>query len=313
MKIILYEESGMARQIETEKAVTRIGSASLCDLVLSSSQVAAIHLQVLYTREMPDRCSLVNLSAEPVALLSDGLSASLPPYETCELFAGDEAHLPGARLRFELPVTTGALAVSTKIGASLHLPEPVLRPNATLLGRIIVKNQGEVNGCQFEVEVGGLPEACFKVDPVPLLYAGAQEEVNIRFFHHKTFPQAGFHTLTISVTAPSSYPGEQTILRQGLYVMPLFEQGLEIGDDMPVAPAVLPVPAVPPAVAAPADSPLPVLPISEPSLPVTAPEPVRMPLPLVETAPLNSPSQPPPPPAPRPKVVRPAAESFWDE
>jgi hypothetical protein len=64
------------------------------------------------------------------------------------------------------------------------------------------------------------------------MYPGAQEEVRIRLFHQTTFPQAGYHTLSVVISAPVSYPGEELLLQQKIYVAPVFKQGLEIIDDL---------------------------------------------------------------------------------
>lgn len=341
MKLLISEEGGFRKEYVIARAVTRIGSAPANDLQLRSPNISPFHLQILYTRDMPDRCKVVNLSGEAIAFVSAGQENLLPGYVPVEVSAGDEIRLHATRLVFELPLTTGVLSTSNQISAALALPEPVLRPNTTLVGRIVLKNEGGQPSCQFQVEVGGLPEDCYQVDPIPLMYAGAQEDVNIRFFHRQTYPPAGFQSVTISVTAPASYPGEQVILQQGVYVTPVLEQELQILDDMPAPKAVVPAvevaesaepqPAVeelvetPPALDA-QPQPQPVLPAESPRSeskvePVLIPdepvvvEPVAV---LVEETP--SPDlQPDPVPPPRPqiparaKVVKTPSESFWDE
>lgn len=341
MKLLVSEEGGFRKEYVIARAVTRIGSAPANDLQLRSPHVSPFHLQILYTREMPDRCKVVNLSGEPVVFLSGGQENSLPGYVPVEVGAGDEIRLSETRLVFELPLTAGVLTTSPKISAALALPEPVLRPNTTLVGRIVLKNEGGQPACQFQVEVGGLPEDCYQVDPIPLMYAGAQEDVNIRFFHRKTYPSAGFQSLTISVTAPASYPGEQVTLQQGIYVAPLLEQELQIIDDMPApanqaavslgpaapqdAPELEEPVEMPVSIEAQPESAAPVEPsrpqnITVPEEPVSTqadeqPEPVAV---LAGEMPSPEPEQDPAP-APRPqipakaKVVKTPSESFWDE
>jgi hypothetical protein len=344
MKLLISEEGGFRKEYVIARAVTRIGSAPANDLQLRSPHISPFHIQILYTRDMPDRCKVVNLSGEAIAFFSAGQENSLPGYVPVEVSAGDEIRLHATRLVFELPLTAGVLSTSNQISAALALPEPVLRPNTTLVGRIVLKNEGAQAACQFQVEVGGLPAECYQVDPIPFMYAGAQEDVNIRFFHRNTYPPAGFQSVTISVTAPASYPGEQVILQQGVYVIPVLEQGLQILDDMPVPKAVVPVveivesaepqPAVeelaetPPALDA-QPQPEPVLPV-EPPRPQGRVEPIPVPdepvaitqlepvAALVEEIPSPDlqpePASPPRPQIPaRAKVVKTPSESFWDE
>ena len=71
-----------------------------------------------------------------------------------------------------------------------------------------------------------------QVDPVPLLYPGAQEDVRVQLFHRKLYPAAGAQELIIVVSSPASYPGEQVIIRQGIYVNPVLEHTVKIIDDM---------------------------------------------------------------------------------
>jgi hypothetical protein len=335
MQITIFEENGFKKQIEIDKAVTRIGSSPASDIQLRSHHISPIHIQILYTRDAPDRCKILNLAAETASLLSNGHEIPLTSYATAEALTGAELHLQGFRLRFDLPLTSGTISSSHKISASISLPEPVLRPNATLLGRILLKNEGDNNSCQFQVEVSGFPEDCFQIDPVPLIYTGGQEEVNIRFFHHQTRPQAGFQSVIISVTAPGSYPGEQVSMQQGIYVAPILTHTLVIRDDAPepqpiadrAAAAPDPVETEPEPteaadVSAPPElpqepDPVPTPPKPEP-VPTTEPDPIQEePAPaMAEVTPANLQDEPAPAPRALPakaKVVRTPAESFWDE
>ncbi len=325
MKLFVSEQDGFKKDFIITKAVTRLGSSPANDIQLRSPKISPFHLQILYTTDTPDRIKLVNLSGDKLLLISNGKEFSLPTYQPFEVGAGDELRLNEARLLFELPLTSGVLSTSQKISASLHLPEPVLRPNAILLGRIALKNEGEQNSCQFQVDVVNLPEDCYQVDPVPLMYTGAQEEVNIRLFHRKTHPPAGFQSLIVSITAPDSYPGEQVSIQQGIYVSPFLEQGIEIIDDMPASQPITAVEIHEEArekIEQPAqkttsaqagedvEHPIPVDTIPEPVY--FAPEPVEV-APEAETS-ITQDEKPPARSIPvRPKVVRTPAESFWDE
>jgi len=325
---MIAQENGFKKQVRIEKAITRIGSSPANDIQLHSGLVSAFHLQILYAREMPDHCQVVNLTAEPVVLISNGQERSLAALSALELNARDEIRLKGVRLSFDLPQVTGILSTSHQISATLHLPEPVLRPNTTLVGRIALKNEGAQPSCQFLVEVTGIPEDCYQVDPIPLMYPGAQEDVNIRFYQRKTHPAAGFQSVVLSVTAPASYPGEQVSIQQGIYVSPVLEQVLQILDDMPAPRPVTPEPIQEPEpiVAEPQPQPVaaevlpePVVAMTEPVVAMAEPVPV-MPEPaatapeIVSVVVQDEPPQPVRRPLPvNPKVIKTPVESFWDE
>lgn len=325
MKLIISQENGFKKQLQVEKAITRVGSSPANDIQLNSPYISAFHLQILYAQEMPDRCQVVNLAAEAVAVFSKGLERPLPAFSSQELFAGDEINIKGVRLLFELPLTTGTLITSHKISASLAFSEPVMRPNTILVGRITLKNEGEQPSCQFVVEISGLPEDCYQVDPIPLMYPGAQEDVNVRFIHRKSYPAAGFQSVTLSVTAPASYPGEQVSTQQGIYVSPVLEQGLDILDDMPApqisVPPSIPVPVAEPAADQDVVAPIPPVEALIPAAPVeilpvsVEPQAVESIEPEPEVAVSLVQDEPPPirPLPVKPKVVRTPAESFWDE
>lgn len=346
MKLLISEEGGFRKEFVIAKAVTRIGSSPANDLQLRSLHVSPFHMQILYTRDVPDRCKVVNLSGESMVFFSNGHENSLPVYTPVEVGAGDEIRLRDTRLVFELPLTAGVLSTSSQISAALFLPEPVMRPNTTLVGRIALKNEGSQPSCQFDVEVGGLPEDCYQVDPIPLMYPGAQEDVNIRFFHHKSYPVAGSQSVTISVTAPESYPGEQVTLQQGIYVTPVLEQSLQILDDMPAPQVTAPAADVlllgnaveTPEALSPAEalneSPSVVESLPEQPAPAVLVEPAE-PLPVLDESSNTDEALPEPVPAlpeifapepqekavpvarapipVKPKVVKTPAESFWDE
>jgi hypothetical protein len=218
----------------------------------------------------------------------------------------------------------------------------VLRADYPLEGHLTIKNTGSSSRCQCRVEIQGLMAECYRVEPVPLLYSGAQEDVRILIFHRLHAPEAGMHDILVTVTAPDSYPDEEMVLRQGLYVEPVFRQELVIEDDLrPARKAEPQREQVPPVVEEP-------LPVQEPvRRPTVQPVPRMVTAPLIEapeeqpvlTSPVVrdlgpvEPSVFPPPdeaPAaverqPRPartapvqnlanmKVVRDHSEDFWEE
>jgi hypothetical protein len=308
MKLTILEENGAKHLITLEKAVTRVGSSPANDICLRSPGISPVHLQIFYNNAAPAICKIANLAA-PTALRAQGNNQTLPPYGTTELRAGDEILLESFRLVLQLPITSATLNTSQKLSAEFFMHDPTLRPETPAVGRILLKNIGERPASQFHITISGIPQTCYQIDPVPLLYPGAQEEVNVRFMHRHTEPTAGFHTLTITVSAPGVYPGEQTSLQQGIYVLPHLGQHLQILDDMPAPQAI--------------NSPLALVLAAEPIQDSPAPPTVTEAIPPAE-APAPEPvavSQPQPDPEPqpapklfaKPKVIRPANESYWDE
>lgn len=233
MEIVITEQNGWSKPVKVEKSILRIGSGAANEIQLSSPQIAPLHLQVFYSPEATSR--VLNL-AGAVTLQAGGSSSEILPFMTQDLKDGDEVILGEFKLLFRMPLSSGLVRPSRMIEASLTFPEAVLRSQVSSVGLLKIKNKGEKDG-QFQVTLNGLPADCYQVDPVPLMYPGAQEEIRLRLFHKKTHPQAGFLTVTLMVSAPESYPGEEVLLQQKIYVEPIFNQVLEIKDDLEAPPA----------------------------------------------------------------------------
>jgi hypothetical protein len=233
MELIITESHGWMKPMTLEKAIIRIGSASGNDIQLQSPKIAPVHLQVLYSPDMPSVCRVLNL-ADGVLLKTRREKAKLISAGIHEISDGDEIVIDSYTLTFHLPLGASYLRKSDVIEGSLSIPDAVLWPNSPLNCAVIVKNAGNQDACQFQITMSGLPEDCFQIDPVPLMYPGAQEEVRLQLYHHTTYPEAGHHELEIHISSPEDYPGEEMVIKQGIYVAPLFKQSLELIDDIPV-------------------------------------------------------------------------------
>ncbi len=244
MELTVIEQNGWKKPYKFEKAVVRIGSATANDLQLSSPGIIPTHLQVMYTPEAPGSCKALNLGTA-IQLKSGGKESIIESYIAADLHDGDELVLGEYRILFHLPLSAGLIKSSRQIAASLSVGDAVLRSDLPTTGFLRLQNLGTNPNCQFQVAVNGLSEECFQIDPLPILYPGAEEEVRLQFFHRSTTPPAGHQVITVSVMAPASYPGEQVIIQQGLYVSPLLKTEINLTDDMPVPKAESPIPPPP--------------------------------------------------------------------
>jgi hypothetical protein len=231
MELKVTEVNGWSKVIDLKKAITRIGSAPTADIQLPSNSIAPLHLQILSDPDLPTGCRVVNMAGE-LEVWNNGSAFPFSPFATHNISDKDEIQLGEYRLAFSLPFSAAILRSSTSIEASLTFSDSLLQPGLPLDGLLLVKNTGGRDACQFQVTLSGLPEDCCRIDPIPLLYPGAQEEVRIRLFHNITYPQPGLHELLLAVNAPLDYPGEEFIIRQGIYVAPVFRQTLEVVDDL---------------------------------------------------------------------------------
>jgi len=230
MEIVITQQNGWSRPVNIGKSIVRIGSATFNEIQLESSQVAPLHLQVFHNQGIPSLCRVLNL-AVPVTIESGGKSIELLPFASRDIQDGETIEIAEFRLQFKLPVTTGVVRSSRVIEASLRFSDFVLRSHVPTVGILTIKNNGDKDASQFQVNLRGLAPDCFQVDPVPLMYPGAQEEIRIRLFHKTTYPRAGKLMLTFVISAPESYPGEELLLQQEIYIEPVTSQALDLKDD----------------------------------------------------------------------------------
>ncbi len=285
MELTIVDQGGWKKPVKLVRSVTRIGSASSNDIQIDSPAISPFQLQVIYANETPSACRVLNLGM-PLTVRTNTGERAVAAYESVDVSDGDELLLDTYRIVFRMPVSSGVLSSSAHIAVNLQMDEAVLRPHVAAVGRLVITNTGTRPASQFQVTVSGLPPECFRIDPIPLLYPGAQEEVRIQFLHRVHTPPAGVLQVTLAVSASAGYPGEQVVLRQGLFVMPVVTHQLVLQDDMPVSPQEAPpvlFEAEPIALAAaPTATPPEILPVpepepvAEPALPVREPEPVKV-------------------------------------
>jgi hypothetical protein len=233
MELKITEEHGWSKTLKLEKAIIRIGDSSANDIQLNSPNIAPIHLQILCS-PASSSCRVINLAGGVV------LNGKKERNQTIaagifNIYDGDEIVIGEYTIAFHLPLGFNFLRKSAVIDASVSVPDAVLLPNAPLNCRLSLINAGTRDACQFQIIATGLPEDCIHIDPVPLMYPGAQEEVRLQFFHHITYPEAGYQEITVRIFAPDDYPGEELVLALGIYVAPVLKQSLEILDDLTAA------------------------------------------------------------------------------
>ena len=234
MELIMMDQNGWSKSLKVEKTLTRIGAAGSNDIQLKSKGIAPVHLQIINSPDLPSKCQLINLAAEIMVHTDEGVY-QLPRLSTIEIRNGDEIELGDYRIELKIPLGAEYLQRSSAIDAVLSFPDAVIRPDFLTTGQLTITNVGSQSDCQFKVTLSGLPDDCYQIDPIPLMYPDAQEDVRVQLFHRRHYPPVGFHDLIFSITAPGHYPGEAMIIKQGVYVVPVFDQGFELVDDTVVS------------------------------------------------------------------------------
>jgi hypothetical protein len=129
-------------------------------------------------------------------------------------------------------VVTGDLGTTpTKtIGLGLLLPRTViLNPDQPVDGTVVVRNQGNESGVQFQLELEGLDETSYEMGPGPILFPNAEKEVFLRLHHpRKPHPPAGEHQIRIRASAPDAYPGQSAVESRTVTIMPYLTHSLRL-------------------------------------------------------------------------------------
>lgn len=229
---LIIEQNGREKIFKIDKGVTKVGSASICDIKLPPQIGAPLQLQIFYAVQQPDFCRVLNIGPE-ILVNYQGNRQKLASSANFEMRNGAELFIDNCKLTFKLPAASGVTRTSSSIDASLSFPNPVLYPDSPSVGTLTVRNKGKSASCQFQVRVSGLPGECFRVDPPPVLHPNGQGQSLVHLFHRVRYPQAGFHELKLIVSASDTYPGEEVVIRQQIYVKHVFDAKIELLDDRP--------------------------------------------------------------------------------
>ena len=230
MEIKITNSKGKTRTEVLGQAIIRIGTDDGNDISLQSKEVSPFHLQILNFKDGEHKNRVVNLTDLPVAITLNQEAYWLGPYAYSEINNGDEVELGDFKLQFSLPIKGGQVRTSPYFKASLEFPTNVLPPETMLEGVLTLHNTGGKAGCQFKIEIEGLPEECYQIDSIPLLYPSAVEKIPFRLFHQGTAPAVGYLTFFITLSAPDKYPDHEVIVQHNIYISPYFKQTLDMID-----------------------------------------------------------------------------------
>ena len=229
---ILTDERGWQKPFQLNEGVYWIGSADKVQIQLPvMKDISPYHLQVVNAHNSQS-VRLINLSRGSIVVQKGAESTLFAPGGIMDVFGPEIFRLGPYTLHFQLQKQNESQPATAEgkqkvIGLRLVLPDVVLRPNIPLVGVLSLQNLGN-QACQFRVEIDGIPEQCYEITPPPLIFAGGEENTEIRFFHKMVAPPAGQQKITLRVSAPEVYPGEVASVQQVLKVMPYYAQSLSL-------------------------------------------------------------------------------------
>ncbi len=235
--VVISDREGWEKVYPLEKALVMVGSAPVNDIVLPDlrgSGVASLHIQVIQPQAGLGQVRVVNLAKEgvPFRRSSGAENGAIPPGSSLMVGNGDEINLGDFTLQFALQAQAGMMrtARSAHLGLKLDLPGLSLSAGGRLAGMVTVTNYGDQRRCQFELELEGIPDGCYQIDPAPLLFPGAEECLQIRIFHRGSCPLAGRQPFTLRASAPAAYPTEVVAISETLDVSPVYCFELAVQD-----------------------------------------------------------------------------------
>ena len=224
MEVSIVDAQGWSKNIVVERSLLRVGASPKNDIVLQGGGYPDHFFQIQADPSGRESSTLLSFSSQ-LSLLQAGLRTSPATATPIPIRSGDTVELPHHKLTI---VFSQAQTSSGNIQVSITIPPADLKPGKGLEAVVRVKNLGVKSGCQFQVEVEGLPESCYQLEPIALLYAGAEEEIRLRLFHQGTEPLAGVVPLVISASSPESYPGEVATAQGLVRVAPVQDVLVEL-------------------------------------------------------------------------------------
>ncbi|MEM7530890.1 MAG: hypothetical protein AAF639_01835 [Chloroflexota bacterium] len=255
-RIEVVDRLGWRKEYILQQQIINIGSDPTNDLVLNINQgtgVAARHLQVIPTAMSttagpntigPNRqvMRVVNLTDQQVFILSgrqstvpqpgsqgnpevaEGETRILTARNSIEISHGDQIRLGDFTLIFH-----SSEQRSEVVRLQLTIPNTPLAPEKSLDGILTLHHIGDKPGVQFMIDIEGLPDDCYEIEPGPVLFPDAERQIAFRLLHSKKpFPPAGPHEITFFVSAPEFYPGELANISHTIRVAPFHQHFVRI-------------------------------------------------------------------------------------
>lgn len=238
-QVQVVDNTGWARTYRLNETVTQIGSDPGNDIVLDARRgdILARHVQIVRWPGAGDMCRLVNLSAAPISLGGTG-ERTVAPRAAADLRSEDTFVLGAFTLTLSLgdealpSMGGGKASVANRsgqvIGLELVLPANRLSPGQVLEGEVLIRNMGEYEMAQCELDLEGLPEDCYQIEPAPILCPGGEERIRLRIYHRYTRPLAGWRQIVLRARASRTYPAEEAAAACRLQVMPCYRHSMRL-------------------------------------------------------------------------------------
>ena len=228
MEIRIQDEKRRIRVERLNRSIATIGAHPDNDIVLNVDTLQAFHFQITNNPQLDNPFRIINLTDIPAAITIDHEAYWLDAYASSRIQDGDSVEIGGYKLVFQIPMPDGLLNKASSFQAEIEMPASSLPVNSRMEGFLVIRNTGGQSACQFTAVVEGIPDNCYLLDSIPLLYPNAEEKIPFNLLHRGTEPEAGLMTFYVQIESPNHYPGEKLTLKYTISVAPNFQQKLEI-------------------------------------------------------------------------------------
>lgn len=228
-RIEAIDRDGWRKEFVLAKPIIYVGSQEGSDVYLPGRDVPSRALQLLPLAANRLGYRLVNLANQeitlrPRAATGQSTARALASRGAAELGDGDSVELGG----YTLVLRTGGIR-SAACQVSIEMSSTRLTVSEPASGAVVIKNTGDRAGAQFKVELQGLEQKYYVIEPGPVLFPNVEKRVAFRLTHpRQPSPPAGEHTLTFVVTAPEAYPGESVVVTQKITIEPYFAHRVRV-------------------------------------------------------------------------------------
>ena len=230
MKIRIINENDWEKVYELDKSIIRVGSQVTCDIQLMDSSIQPLMMQIVRSGGLDEK-HVARFFTDGIILTRGDQVFPVSQVTPYEILDGDKFLFSNYRMIISLEDEKTRIRTSTHISAEMFLTKRDLSLESAINGMLVLKNLGTEKPCQFRLRISGIPNECVQSAPMPYLYPGSSSTVGFIISHLHIKPAPGFHTVSLTVSAPEDYFGEELEFNQDIYVHPVFDNIFELEDD----------------------------------------------------------------------------------
>lgn len=230
MKIRIINENDWEKSYDLDKSIIRVGSQISCDVQIRDTNVQPFLMQIVRSGSVDIRY-VMRCFADNIMITRGNQvfpASTMVPYDVLD---GDKISFSKYRMIINLEDERTRVRSSMHMKAVLYLSRRELSLEAPINGVMQLNNLGTDKPCQFRMRIDGIPADCLQAAPLPYLYPGGSSSVGFVISHLRTRPGPGFHTVSITISAPDEYFGEILEFNQDIYVNPVFDNEIILEDD----------------------------------------------------------------------------------